>query len=98
MPCLSSDDGTVHICMPTIVRMEIKRQLCPTCKKKRFMLSWFEEWYGWSHVCLKCGERWSCGGREERPFCRGWRKDSVERAKKSWRRYQKLLMMERNNG
>lgn len=88
MPCLSSDDGILHICRPTVTKMHIERQNCPTCNKRRFLLMWFEDWYGWYGVCLKCGERWGGGERLERPFCRGWRKDSVDQAKKFYRRHK----------
>jgi len=37
----------------------------------------FQEWYGTQWTCLACGDRWADGELLERPWRRGWRRDSV---------------------
>lgn len=76
----------IHISQPIPVDRSLSRQACPTCKKKRWFVGWFYEWYGWDHTCLSCGDRWSDGEMCERPFMRGWRKKSIDSAKARWRR------------
>jgi ssDNA-binding Zn-finger/Zn-ribbon topoisomerase 1 len=56
---------------------------CPTCRKPRRMLAQVQEWYGTTWTCAGCGEMWSDGERHERPFCPGWRKENIERARKA---------------
>jgi len=78
--------STVHICTSPVVEKHLVRKICPTCGKRRYMTCFSYEWYDTDFTCLKCGERWSGGERLDRPFCPGWRKKSVENAKKQWRR------------
>lgn len=70
---------------PAPINRSIKRLLCPTCGRLRYMLVWMYEWYGPHVVCTKCGECWNDGEREPRPFQRNWRQKSVESAKWHWR-------------
>lgn len=77
-----------HILIAKPDKILLHRHYCPTCEKKRFMMCWHEEWYGWNYTCLKCGERWADEERLERPFCRGWRQDSVRRAKRFYRKHK----------
>ena len=67
--------------------VEIKRRDCPTCGRPRFFLLSQEEWYGFTLVCLRCGDRFGEEGRHQRPFERGWRERSVESAKRIWHTY-----------
>lgn len=83
--------GNIHINIPRIEEIKLKRHDCPTCEKNRFMVVYFEEWYGATNTCLKCGEQWSGGEQRPRPFCRGWRKDNVKRIKELYRRLIKTL-------
>jgi hypothetical protein len=55
---------------------------CPTCERPRRMLAQFQEWYGTHWTCAGCGDSWQEGERLERPFCPGWRRQSIERARK----------------
>lgn len=75
----------LHIHAPKADERQLYRLKCPTCKKPRFFLAWFYDWYGWDQTCLGCGEHWSGGEMCERPFMRGWRKKSIDAAKKRWR-------------
>ena len=60
--------------------------LCPTEGRKRRFYATFAHWYGWSFVCLGCGDRWQDGERGERPFVRGWRAEAIRHAKAGWDR------------
>jgi len=55
---------------------------CPTCKRPRRMLGRSQEWYGTTWTCAGCGDKWQDGERLERPFSPGWRRKSIERARK----------------
>jgi hypothetical protein len=87
--------GHVHINVPRVEEIKIKRCDCPTCAKPRFMVCYFEEWYGWSHTCLKCGESWCSGEMRPRPFCRGWRKEAVRHIKEFYRRTRRYLAQQK---
>lgn len=56
---------------------------CPTCERQRRALYQFQDWYGGDVTCCGCGERWSDGEMNERPFCPGWRKENREHAIKT---------------
>lgn len=70
----------IHILWSRVDRWSLSKMPCPTCKKKRYFWSWFQDWYGWESTCLKCGDRWQDGERCERPFRPRWRKESVKSA------------------
>jgi len=72
----------VSICRPDIMTISRGRRYCSTCKVNRNFCDWFQDWYGWTITCLACGDSWQDGERMERPFMRGWRKESIEHAKK----------------
>lgn len=76
----------IHIHAPQSVNRTARREVCPCCNKRSVLLAWFYEWYGASVVCLRCGDRWADGERLPRPFARGWRKDSIESARKLWKK------------
>ena len=76
---------TIHVCTAKCIDRVLVRHDCPTCDKRRYFLCWFYEWYGWTLVCLRCGERWGDDEMLPRPFVPGWRKMSVENAKRQWR-------------
>lgn len=57
---------------------------CPTCKRRRRMYGWFQQWYGWIVTCCHCGEKWCDGEMLPRPFERGWRRESALRARVRW--------------
>ena len=74
----------IHIHAPQPVTKRKFRRHCPTCQKRTTFIAFGYEWYGWLVTCLSCGDQWSDGERCERPFARGWRAKSIERAKKRW--------------
>ena len=79
--------GGLHIkfARPSIVK--IAWYGCPNCERRRPFMAWFEEWYGWTQTCLKCGDRFADGEWLARPFRPRWRKEHIESAKKFYRRY-----------
>lgn len=62
-----------------------QRHYCPTCNKRQFAVSFFQEWYGWDSTCIGCGDGWQDGEMKERPFERSWRKRRIEQAKQTYR-------------
>jgi hypothetical protein len=46
------------------------------------MLGQFAERYGTTWTCCGCGDSWQDGERGERPFAPGWRKRSIEHARR----------------
>jgi hypothetical protein len=57
---------------------------CPTCKTRRRMVESWYVWYGPHASCTVCGDSWSDGERQPRPFARGWRKEAVAHAKREY--------------
>ncbi len=78
----------IIICRPVYSQTKLSVQFCPTCKKRRRMLARLEDWYGWSKVCLSCGDSWQDGEMRPRPFMPRWRQESIARAKKAWADYK----------
>ena len=56
--------------------------ICPTCQRPRRMLAQFQDWYGTTWTCAGCGDQWQDGERLERPFEPGWRRRSIEYARR----------------
>ena len=76
----------LHICRTTYDEVKQPVRYCETCNRRCRMLYVFRHWYGGMFTCLTCGERYGTEeGRMERPFARGWRKQSAEKAKRFWR-------------
>lgn len=71
----------VHINRPA-VSLFCQLNDCPTCERPRRMLGSYAEWYGTTWTCAGCGDQWSEGERSERPFAPGWRRRSIEHARK----------------
>ena len=84
-------NNDIHIFAPPTQKSYIERQDCPTCAKKRFFIVHTYEWFAPTYICVKCGETWHGDEMQERPFCRGWRKDSVSRAKQYYRKIMKRM-------
>lgn len=54
-------------------------------KRRRVVSAWdASPYYGPTYICCHCGDRWSDGELLERPFARGWREPTIQRAKKRW--------------
>lgn len=85
MPCEQYDNAIV--CSPTLDRQWIKRGNCPDCGRKSFFICFAYEWYGVDSTCLRCGRHWSDGEWMPLEFSRFARRDSIEQAKKAWRRH-----------
>jgi hypothetical protein len=75
---------TVHLNRPSTMNVRLIRA-CPTCKQRRRFAGFDSPpWYGVTLTCCACGDTWSDGERQERPFMRGWRKKSIAEAKATW--------------
>ena len=72
----------VHIYAPKPTSVECVVNFCPTCDRLRRMLVKQYEWFGPDFICAGCGDRWSDGEMLERPFMAGWRRKSIEYARK----------------
>jgi hypothetical protein len=57
---------------------------CHTCKQRRRFAGRDTPWYGCTLTCCACGDSWTQGERHQRPFRRGWRKDAIARARRTW--------------
>jgi hypothetical protein len=57
---------------------------CPTCKKRRRFSGRAYVWYGPTVTCCGCGDSWSDGERNDRPFRRNWRASAIAAAKELW--------------
>ena len=69
MPCYTSDDGSITICMPTVTGTKFRYLYCPKCKQRRRVAVKSYKWYGpsatctaprrrWKHVVEPCGYVW----------------------------------------
>ena len=94
---LTNEQPYIHINWTRYSRRVLAKEHCPNCKRKTFFVSFFQDWYGWDSTCLKCGDSWQDGEMSERPFLRGWRKKSIEQAKKTWRKYKPYPSEYRDN-
>lgn len=74
---------TVHIHQP---RGWWRRRIlyCPVDGRRTECVVTAYLWYDPEVVCARCGEGWSDGQRDPRPFVRGWRPKAQERARRMW--------------
>ncbi len=75
----------LHIHAPMPTAKEVLSGICPDCKKRTRMLSFFTPWYGWDVTCIKCGRNWLDGEWTDLDFVRQSRQKSIKRAKDTWR-------------
>ena len=86
-----SDAITVHVHAPRPVEVALTREVCDTCQRsRRFVVAYYDGWYGPTWTCLRCGESWNEDARCERPFRRNWRKESIRSAWKFYVRNRRL--------
>ena len=78
----------VHIHAPQPDLKRIDTCVCPDCKQRTRMLCFHTPWYGWDDTCLKCGRHWQDGEWMPLPFERRARQNSIDSAKRRWRRMQ----------
>lgn len=79
--------STVHINAPRPVELFIRSGRCLDCKKFTRFIGLGFEWYGSNQTCLRCGREWNDGQWNALPSHRYARRESVENAKKVWRRH-----------
>ena len=78
----------LHLNLTRFTAARIRRRYCPTCENRTRFACLFQDWYGWLITCLSCGDRWQDGELMPRPFAPGWRKNSVEKAKRAMERFK----------
>lgn len=76
--------SAIFICGPsrTLDRRRILK--CPVENRRRRMVVNYGGYWGSTVYCCGCGDSWSEGELNPRPFRPGWRKESIARAKERW--------------
>lgn len=73
----------LHLHQPTTVWMR-RVAYCPVCEKRRRMIGALQIWYATTWTCCGCGDSFTDGFRDPRPFTRNWRELSISAAKRRW--------------
>lgn len=82
MPCVSY--GNAIVCGPGRTYRRFYGH-CPVCDcRRRFVARFDGLYYGETHMCCGCGDRWQDGEMCPRPFQRGWRDKAKETARTWW--------------
>ena len=76
---------TIHIYAPRSTAKTVRAQVCPDCKKRTRILSFFTPWYGNDDTCLRCGRKWADGEWMPLEFSRFARAKNIANAKRIWR-------------
>lgn len=71
----------VHIYAPPAETIALVLH-CPTCDRLRRMVCKCYEWHDATKTCAGCGDSWTGGYRDERPFAPGWRRRNREYARR----------------
>lgn len=79
--------NNIHIYVPQPIKKWIEVGICPDCGKRTRFLVFIFEWLGAEQTCIKCGRTWQDGEWCRLNFSRTARKDSIEAAKRMWRKY-----------
>lgn len=58
MPCLTSKDGSLTVCTPTVTHIKKRILFCPKCRLRRKVTVNFYAWYGSSARCTAPRRRW----------------------------------------
>lgn len=74
---------TIIICRPATLWVRTVAR-CWNCKQRRRIVGFDQTWYGITWTCCHCGDGWCGGETTPRPFARGWRRQSIERARAHW--------------
>ena len=76
----------VHVYAPKPTGRFVLSGTCRDCKRRTRFIGLSYEWYDASVTCLRCGRRWEDGEWMPLEFERGARRNSIERAKRAFRR------------
>lgn len=76
----------IHLHAPETSLRRIVTTCCPDCGRRTRLIGTFQDWYGWSDTCLRCGRSWADGEWLALPFMRGAREYSLAQARAAWRR------------
>lgn len=85
MTCIQIGRDIV-ICRPSDAFLRKRYQRCPVCECITETVERHEAWYGLHVMCCRCGDSWTDGYLDPRPFSRGWRNTSVREHRALWDR------------
>ena len=83
---------SVIVCAQTLEHWAVRRRKCPYCGRRARILVEACEWCDPEFTCLSCGDAWTWGERQERPFCPGWRRKRIDKALARLARYRARKM------
>jgi hypothetical protein len=79
--------GHVHINWFRADAKSLTADKCPDCKQATIFVGFFQEWYGWTETCIRCGRRFADGEWLELEFSREARRDNIKSAIETWGRF-----------
>lgn len=93
----------LHINFARVDGIRLARGRCPDCEvgyrygrrivppnpRRPFVVTWWQEWYGFNTTCLRCGCEWADGEILPRPFEPGWRSVNIAAASALWRKHRR---------
>jgi hypothetical protein len=76
--------GTAIVCLPDNSNLRRRILRCPTCQCRTEMVVRAQSWFPVETMCTRCGDSWSDGDIDQRPFERGWRTRAVQAYRRMW--------------
>ena len=76
--------GFVHIHRPPTTAKSLTRDKCIDCKQDTIFVGIFQDWYGWTETCIRCGRQFAEGEWLPLDFCREARRDNIKAALEQW--------------
>ena len=76
----------IHINYTKTDDRQIVRKHCPDCGKRSYFACFFQNWYGWSSTCMRCGRRFEDGEWMPLAFMPKSREVNKSEARKRWKR------------
>lgn len=87
--------GFIHINWTHHSAKSVTRDYCPDCKTQTRFMGFFQEWYGWTETCLRCGRKFADGEWMPLDFVRGVRASNIKQIKAHWRKTPKAKIVRR---
>jgi hypothetical protein len=89
--------NNIHISIPSTVEMRIERYKCSDCKKLKYFVVSYYEWYGSNMTCLNCGRDYNEDGwMPFYPPYKTARKDNICNTKKKYRLFMNKINKTKN--
>lgn len=76
--------GNAIVCGPAARDLRKRYLRCPTCECTTEMVAQYQNWYGVDAMCCRCGDSWSNGELQPRPFYPRWRSEAARRHRRLW--------------